>query len=67
MEKSTTNLDFLKRKNINISKANTENPSMPTSSVDIPNFWKSSNKISKNPNRWNVNQIFGIVLILNRC
>ena len=41
MEKSTTNLDFLKRKNINNSKANTDNPSMPTSSVDIP--------ISENP------------------
>jgi hypothetical protein len=41
MEKSTTNLEFLKRKNINNSKANTDNPSMPTSSVDIP--------ISENP------------------
>jgi hypothetical protein len=41
MEKSTTNLDFLKRKNINNLKANTDNPSMPISSVDIP--------ISENP------------------
>jgi hypothetical protein len=41
MEKSTTNLEFLKRKNINNSKANIDNPSMPTSSVDIP--------ISENP------------------
>jgi hypothetical protein len=62
MEKSTTNLDFLKRKNINNSKANTDNPSMTTSSVDIPiseilkqNFEKSKSMKLKSDIWYSVN------------
>ena len=57
MGKSTTNLDFFQEKNINNSKVNTYDPSMPTSSVDIP--------ISENSQTININS--NILLILNRC
>ena len=35
MRKATTKLDFIKRKDINNSKVNTDDPSMMTFSVDI--------------------------------
>jgi hypothetical protein len=45
MGMSITNFDFFKRKNINNSKANNVDPSMPISSVDIPISKKYSHKI----------------------